>query len=108
MANYQTITSDKNKDTALIMCILGGWFGLHQYYVGNIKKGLLYIYFWDMYGRMAYRYNKDTVRKFQRQCRSTIKSHQKTKQLRYILNILDNINVIENIIQEYSKIQVII
>lgn len=44
MANYQTITSDKNKDTALIMCILGGWFGLHQYYVGNIKKGLLYTF----------------------------------------------------------------
>ena len=36
MAHYQTITSDKNKDTALIMCVLGGWFGLHQYYVGNI------------------------------------------------------------------------
>lgn len=31
MAHYQTMTSDKNKDTALIMCILGGWFGLHQY-----------------------------------------------------------------------------
>lgn len=39
MAHYQTITSDKNKDTALIMCIFGGWFGLHQYYVGNIGKG---------------------------------------------------------------------
>lgn len=44
MAHYQTITSDKNKDTALIMCIFGGWFGLHQYYVGNIGKGLLYTF----------------------------------------------------------------
>ena len=42
MAHYQTITSDKNKDTALIMCVLGGWFGLHQYYAGNIGKGILY------------------------------------------------------------------
>lgn len=44
MAHYQTMTSDKNKDTALIMCIFGGWFGLHQYYVGNIGKGLLYTF----------------------------------------------------------------
>lgn len=42
MAHYQTITSDKNKDTALLLCVFGGWFGLHQYYVGNIGKGLLY------------------------------------------------------------------
>lgn len=42
MANYSTITSDKSKKKALIYCILGGWFGLHQYYVGNIGKGLLY------------------------------------------------------------------
>ena len=43
MANYQTVTSDKNKDTALMLCIFGGMFGLHQFYVGNIKKGLLYM-----------------------------------------------------------------
>lgn len=44
MAHYQTMTSDKNKDTALLMCIFGGWFGLHQYYVGNIGKGILYTF----------------------------------------------------------------
>lgn len=44
MAHYQTITSDKNKDVALILCIVGGLLGLHQYYVGNIKKGLLYTF----------------------------------------------------------------
>lgn len=43
MANYVTGTSDKNKDTALLLCILGGFFGLHQFYVGNIGKGLLYL-----------------------------------------------------------------
>lgn len=44
MANYQTMTSDKNKDTALILCIFGGMFGLHQFYVGNIGKGILYLF----------------------------------------------------------------
>lgn len=29
MARYSTITSDKNKDTALILCIFCGIFGLH-------------------------------------------------------------------------------
>ena len=43
MANYQTMTSDKNKDTALWLCIFGGIFGLHQFYVGKIGKGLLYL-----------------------------------------------------------------
>ena len=42
MANYTTITSDKSKNTALKLCAIGGWLGLHQYYVGNIGKGLLY------------------------------------------------------------------
>lgn len=42
MANYTTVTSDKSKKTALILCILGGFFGLHQYYVGKISTGLLY------------------------------------------------------------------
>ena len=43
MAHYQTMTSDKNKDTALLLCIFGGLFGLHQFYVGKIGKGLLYL-----------------------------------------------------------------
>ena len=42
MAHYQTMTSDKNKDTAFWLCLFGGWFGLHLYYVGRIGKGLLY------------------------------------------------------------------
>ena len=44
MANYTSLTSDKNKDTALKLCIFGGIIGLHQYYVGNIKKGILYLF----------------------------------------------------------------
>ena len=42
MANYTTMTSDKSKKKAMKLCAIGGWFGLHQYYVGNIGKGLVY------------------------------------------------------------------
>ena len=44
MGNYTTLTSDKNKNIALLCCIFGGFFGIHQYYVGNIGKGLLYTF----------------------------------------------------------------
>lgn len=43
MANYTTVTSDKSKSTALKLCAFGGWLGLHQFYVGNIGKGILYV-----------------------------------------------------------------
>ena len=41
--NYTTITSDKSKKTALLCCIFGGIFGIHQFYVGRVGKGLLYL-----------------------------------------------------------------
>ena len=41
MANYQTNTSDKSKKTALIVCLVGGILGLHYFYVGRIKTGLV-------------------------------------------------------------------
>lgn len=44
MANYVTRTSDKKKSTALILCIFGGIFGLHYFYVGRIGKGILYLF----------------------------------------------------------------
>lgn len=40
--NYTTVTSDKNKKTALLCCAIGGIFGAHHFYVGNIGKGILY------------------------------------------------------------------
>ena len=49
MANYTTITSDKSKKKALSFCAWGGWFGLHQYYVGNIGKGLLYSFTFGLF-----------------------------------------------------------
>ena len=42
MANYVTVTSDKHKRTAFWLCLLGGYFGLHLFYVGRIGKGILY------------------------------------------------------------------
>jgi len=43
MANYGTITSDKKRKTALILCLLGGFLGLHRLYVGKIKSGLIFL-----------------------------------------------------------------
>lgn len=41
MANYVTVTSDKSKKKALIICAIGGLFGAHDYYLGRIGSGLL-------------------------------------------------------------------
>lgn len=41
MANYTTITSDKSKRTALILCVCGGFIGIHDYYLGKIGSGLV-------------------------------------------------------------------
>lgn len=39
--NYTTMTSDKSKKTALILCLCGGIFGMHDFYLGNIGKGII-------------------------------------------------------------------
>lgn len=46
MANtsYVTNSSDKSRGTALVLCVFGGMFGLHQFYVGRIGKGILYAF----------------------------------------------------------------
>lgn len=41
---YQVQTSDKSKTTALLLCIFVGYLGIHQFYVGRIGKGILYIF----------------------------------------------------------------
>ena len=50
MANYVTVTSDKSKKTALLLCIFLGMFGAHQYYVGKIGKGILYTCTFGIFG----------------------------------------------------------
>ena len=43
MANYTTMTSDKSKKTALILCFIGIG-GLHDFYLGNYGKGILKLF----------------------------------------------------------------
>lgn len=33
-----------NKWVALVLCIIGGYFGLHKFYEGKIGMGLLYVF----------------------------------------------------------------
>ena len=50
MAHYITGTSDKKKSTALILCIFGGVFGLHNFYVGRFGRGLLFFFTMGLFG----------------------------------------------------------
>ena len=45
MANYVSITSDKKKSTALLLCLFLGMFGGHYFYVGRIGHGVCVISF---------------------------------------------------------------
>lgn len=42
--------SDKDRWTALIICVVLGVFGGHQFYVGKIGKGLLYLFTCGLFG----------------------------------------------------------
>lgn len=44
------IKSDKSKSTALILCILLGFLGIHHFYVGRIKMGILYLLTFGLFG----------------------------------------------------------
>ncbi len=50
MSRYVVITSDKKKITALLLCIFLGVFGAHQFYVGKIGTGLLYLFIVGLFG----------------------------------------------------------
>jgi restriction system protein len=50
MANYTTSTSDKNKNTALLVCLFGGLVGLHYFYVGRISTGLVRLITLNLFG----------------------------------------------------------
>ncbi len=42
--SYVTSSSDKKRGIALILCLIGGMFGLHQFYVGRFGRGILYVF----------------------------------------------------------------
>lgn len=39
---YEEISSPKSRKTALLLCSVGGWCGLHQLYAGNFKDFAFY------------------------------------------------------------------
>lgn len=41
---YMVQTSNRSKQTALILCIVLGFMGAHLFYVGRIGKGILYLF----------------------------------------------------------------
>lgn len=43
-AYIDPMVSDKDRWTALVICIFLGMYGGHYFYLGNIKKGLLYFF----------------------------------------------------------------
>lgn len=45
MLNYKI----KNKEITLVLCILGGWLGLHHFYNKQYKKGFLYIFTYGIF-----------------------------------------------------------
>jgi TM2 domain-containing membrane protein YozV len=48
--NASQMTSPKSKIIALVLCIFGGFFGLHCFYVGKIGTGLLYLLTVGLFG----------------------------------------------------------
>lgn len=44
MPNYVTVTSDKKKGTAFNLCLFGGIFGLHYFYVGRRFRAWLTLF----------------------------------------------------------------
>ena len=48
--NYTTITSDKSKKTTLIVCLIGGIFGAHDFYLGKIGKGIIKLFTCNLCG----------------------------------------------------------
>ena len=50
MADYVTVTSDKRKIIALLLCIFFGEIGVHYFYVGRIGMGLLYFFTVGLFG----------------------------------------------------------
>lgn len=42
--------SEKDRITVLILCIFFGFLGLHQFYVGNTAKGIIYLFTGGLFG----------------------------------------------------------
>lgn len=69
MANYVSITSDKKKWIAFVLCLCTGFLGGHYYYVGRTIKGLLYTFtgglffigwLWDIFVILSGKFKDNT------------------------------------------------
>ena len=57
MTNYVTNTSDKKKNTALIMCIIGGWYWIASFLCRPDRSGgVIHVYRWIVRVWMDKRY----------------------------------------------------
>ena len=50
MARYVTISSDKSKSITLILCLILGLIGGHDFYLGKIGSGLLKLFTCNLFG----------------------------------------------------------
>ena len=44
------LRSKKNRWLALVLCLLGGIFGVHRFYVGKIRTGVLFLFTFGFWG----------------------------------------------------------
>ena len=44
------LVSSKNRTLALILCLVFGFFGAHQFYSGRIGRGILYLFTMGLFG----------------------------------------------------------
>ena len=44
MSTFVTNTSHKSRKIALLLCVFGGFVGLHHFYVGRYGRGVLYFF----------------------------------------------------------------
>lgn len=42
--------ANKNEKILLVLCVFGGFFGLHHFYCGNVKKALIYFFTAGLFG----------------------------------------------------------
>ena len=47
---YTQLISSKSKTSALVLCILFGFFGVHHFYVGKKGMGILYLFTMGLFG----------------------------------------------------------
>lgn len=47
---YVTATSNKSKQKALVLAIILGWLGAHQFYVGRMGVGIIYAFTFGLFG----------------------------------------------------------